>query len=284
VLCVVLVLGVATAVAGECPIDNFDDRNDEGWRHCGEWSEQHDPVWDAGSGSYCLGLKDPVRTPPPPPLSIAAQWTGTGEDPRHGDGCLRVGFRAGTMAAGTWNTHFFVALRADCKNSGYKAMLGPSLGRISIYRRLALLADESGHPFEEGKAYRVEFCARGTGLSLKYWPLGGDEPAQPQLRASDKLFTVGDPGMGVFIENDNRGPILRGCFDDVRFVPAAHCAGDVDCSGAVDIGDLRAIVGDWGTYTPCHPRHLEDLDGDCAVGFSDTLAILKAWGACPAGS
>ncbi len=280
VLPIVIAIGLVTSVEAECPVDNFDDGNDEGWIHCGTWSKHQKPVWDASSGSYCLGLTDPVREPPPPPLSVAGEWTHAGTDPRYDNGCVRVSFRAGTAAAGTWRSHFVVSLRSDCKNAGYKAMLGPSLGRISIYRRLALLADAWDSSFEEGRAYRAEFCATGTQLSLKYWVLGEDEPAEPQLRATDKQFNHGNIGVGVFIENDNQGPILRACFDDVRFVPSAHCMGDVDCSGAVDFADLRTTVSAWGSYTPCYPRQLEDFDGDCTVGFSDAFAVLKHWGEC----
>jgi hypothetical protein len=241
-------------------------------------------VWEAASGSYCLGLRDPIREPPPPPLSIAAEWTHAGEDPSYANGCLRVSFRTGTVAAGTWNTHFVVALRADCRDGGYKAMLGPSLGRITLYRRLALLADDVNYSFEEGRAYRVEFCANGPRLSLKYWALGETEPEEALISGSDTLFTKGNLGVGVFVENDNRGPILKGCFDDVRFVPAGHCAGDVDCNGTVDFADLRTVVAGWGEYEPCHPRRFEDLDGDCKVGLSDALAVFNGWGACAAGA
>jgi hypothetical protein len=276
-----LALGICGIAAAECPIDNFDDGDDEGWIHCGEWSEGQEPVWRAGSGQYCLGLRDPVRAPPPP-LSIAAEWKPAGRDERYANGCLRVGFRTGTVAAGTWSTHFVVSLRADCRAGGYKAMLGPSLGRISIYRRLGLLADDVDHRFEEGRGYRVEFCAAGADLSLKYWALGDAEPPSPQLRATDELYTKGNIGVGVFIENDNQGPNLEGCYDDVRFVPAGHCAGDLDCDGAVALTDLKKVVAGWGSYEPCHPRRIADLDGNCRVGAADLFAVLKAWGACAA--
>jgi len=279
---IVLTLFIAATVDAVCPVDDFDDGDDDGWKHCGDWNERQNPVWEADSGSYCLGLRDPIREPPPPPLSIVAEWTRAGADPAYANGCLRAGFRTGTTAAGTWNTHFVVSLRADCRDGGYKAMIGPSLGRITIYRRLALLADELDHPFEEGRAYRAEFCATGPRLSLKYWALGESEPQEPQISASDKLFTKGNLGVGVFVENDNRGPILKGCFDDVRFVPANHCVGDIDCSGAIDFTDLRAVVAHWGEYEPCHPRRFEDLNGDCKVGLSDAVAVVKGWGACEA--
>lgn len=280
VVSAVLVLGVSGTTWGECPVDDFGDRNDSGWIHCGQWSDEQQPKWDVADGKYCLGLRHPLRSPPPPPLNIEAQWAVAAEESRYDNGCLRFGFHAGAQTAGTWNTHFVASLRADCGDSGYRAMIGPSLGRISIYRQARLLADEFDHAFEEGRAYRAEFCARGTQLSLKYWALSGPEPAEPQLHARDELFSRGMLGVGVFIENDNQGPVVEGCFEDLRFVPDAHCRGDLDCNGAVDYADLRALVAAWGTDESCRPRRREDLDGDCGVGFSDAAILLRSWGQC----
>jgi hypothetical protein len=279
---VVMTFGVLSIAVAECPVDNFDDGDAGGWIHCGNWGEDQIPLRNVESGQYCLGLDHPVRSPPPPPISIAAEWAESGQDESFANGCLRVSFHSGTEAEGTWNSHFVISMRANCKVAGYRAMFGPSLGRISLYRRLALLADEVNHPFSEGTAYRAELCAVGHEITLKYWAQGEDEPEpeEPQLQATDKLHTRGRLGVGVFLENDNRGPILKGCFDDVRFVPTGHCAGDVDCNGVVDSTDMRTVAARWGGYEPCHPRRLEDLDGDCSVGFSDTLAVLKAWGEC----
>ncbi|MFT4584967.1 MAG: hypothetical protein ACI915_005289 [Gammaproteobacteria bacterium] len=263
-----------------CPVDDFDDNNDDGWIHCGNESERQHPLWDASSGSYCLGLREPLSVPPPLPLSIAAEWTRAGSDPNYSNGCVSAGFKTGTAVEGTWNTHFVLGLRADCKNGGYKAMLGPSLGRISIFHRLEMLADSLQENFEEGQSYRAKFCAIGRDLSFTVWPLGEDEPSVPQLTARNGLFDSGNIGLGVFIPNDNQGPVVRGCFDDIHFEPAPICANDLTCDGQVDTDDLKAIESAWGSYEPCSVPRAEDLNGDCAVGFSDALMIAKSWGRC----
>ncbi len=54
------------------------------------------------------------------------------------------------------------------------------------------------------------------------------------------------------------------------------CPADLDDSGAVDIGDLLAILTAWG-----NKGGPEDLDGNGVVDFGDLLAVLEAWGACP---
>ena len=52
-------------------------------------------------------------------------------------------------------------------------------------------------------------------------------------------------------------------------LPSDGCAADVDGSGAVDVGDLVAVLGAWG---PC-PGCAEDIDGDDLVGVSDLLEV-----------
>jgi hypothetical protein len=55
------------------------------------------------------------------------------------------------------------------------------------------------------------------------------------------------------------------------------CTGDVDGSGAIDFGDLLAVLSDWG---PC-PGCASDLDGNGDVAFADLLLILSLWGPGP---
>lgn len=263
-----------------CPVDDFDDANDDGWIQCGEWNERQRPNWDASSGRYCLGLSEPLREPPPPPLSIAAEWTQAGSDPRYHNGCALVDFRSGSEREGTWSTHFVLGLRADCKNGGYKAMMGPSLGRVSIFRRLEILADSVTVAFAEDTDYHAEFCAVGAQLSLTVWPRGEPRPPVATLTATNDRYTSGNIGLGVFIENDNRGPNVQGCFDNVRFRPANGCRADLDCDGTVGASDLRTLLGRWGGVEHCDGTADADIDGDCLVGFGDARELLGAWGDC----
>jgi len=54
------------------------------------------------------------------------------------------------------------------------------------------------------------------------------------------------------------------------------CEADLDDSGAVDFGDVLAILAAWG-----NPGGPEDLDGSGFVDFGDVLAVLSVWGPCP---
>jgi len=56
------------------------------------------------------------------------------------------------------------------------------------------------------------------------------------------------------------------------------CPEDLNGSGAVDFGDLLAILSAWG---PCNPECPEDLDFSGDVGFGDLLPVLLNWGPCP---
>lgn len=55
------------------------------------------------------------------------------------------------------------------------------------------------------------------------------------------------------------------------------CPADIDGSGAVDFGDILAILSAWGDCPDCP----EDLSGNGSVDFADVLVVLGAWGACP---
>ena len=54
------------------------------------------------------------------------------------------------------------------------------------------------------------------------------------------------------------------------------CVADIDGSGAVDFGDLLAMLAAWGACGACP----EDLDGSGAVDFTDLVMLLAAWGPC----
>ena len=53
------------------------------------------------------------------------------------------------------------------------------------------------------------------------------------------------------------------------------CEGDVDGNGAVDVSDILAIVGAWGSNDPD-----ADINGDGTVNVSDILLAVGAWGPC----
>lgn len=60
---------------------------------------------------------------------------------------------------------------------------------------------------------------------------------------------------------------------------AAAVPGDIDGDGIVGITDLLAMLGAWGPCpAPCPPACAADVDGDCNVGVGDLLTLLANWG------
>lgn len=68
-------------------------------------------------------------------------------------------------------------------------------------------------------------------------------------------------------------------YDRVSFGPFTPCPGDLDRDDAVGFSDLLRILAAWG---PCGAGQncIEDIDCDGNVGFSDILLALGAWGPC----
>ena len=56
-----------------------------------------------------------------------------------------------------------------------------------------------------------------------------------------------------------------------------HCFADLDGSGTVDVVDLLAMLGAWGSCAGC----AEDFDGSGSVQTTDLLMLLATWGQCP---
>ncbi len=79
---------------------------------------------------------------------------------------------------------------------------------------------------------------------------------------------------GADMENQNRNVYwnnfgLGGGGDD--------CPTDIDGNGSTDVGDLLAMIAQWGPCSGCDG----DLDGNGSVDVSDLLTAIGAWGPCP---
>lgn len=56
------------------------------------------------------------------------------------------------------------------------------------------------------------------------------------------------------------------------------CPADTNNSGGVDVSDLLAVINAWG---PCPAPCSADINADGEVNVSDLLAVINAWGDCP---
>lgn len=90
-------------------------------------------------------------------------------------------------------------------------------------------------------------------------------------------------------ENDNAEGTLSVTYEDAEGRPiyatasfdtadvGSPCVGDINGDGVVDVSDLLAMLGAWGSCPGC----AADLNGDGVVDVSDLLMLLGAWGSCP---
>ncbi len=66
---------------------------------------------------------------------------------------------------------------------------------------------------------------------------------------------------------------------DPASTPDNVVPGDLDGDGVVGITDFLALLAAWGSCpAPCPPSCPADLDGDCTVGITDFLTLLANWG------
>jgi len=56
------------------------------------------------------------------------------------------------------------------------------------------------------------------------------------------------------------------------------CIGDTDSNGTVNVGDLLAVISNWGACAPPCPA---DIDHSGIVNVADLLAVISHWGPCP---
>ena len=59
--------------------------------------------------------------------------------------------------------------------------------------------------------------------------------------------------------------------------PTNACPADTNNDGNVNVTDLLAVIGAWGTCAGC----AADTNDDGQVNVTDLLAVIGAWGACP---
>ncbi len=110
------------------------------------------------------------------------------------------------------------------------------------------------------------------------------EPGPGGERRSQKVAERGVLGPGVYTfwatadtTIDNEVPPARAAEAafDLVFAVFLPCPADLDDSGAVDFGDILAVLSAWG-----NKGGPEDLDESGVVDFGDLLIVLAAWGPC----
>ena len=112
--------------------------------------------------------------------------------------------------------------------------------------------------------------SRGPTFDLSWWTIDGG--GGTSVGAGFELSgTIGQADPGV---STGGGFTLLGGFWGAPFEQS--CPADLDGSGAVDFGDILAILAAWG-----NAGGPEDLDDSGTVDFGDLLVVLAEWGLCP---
>ena len=74
-------------------------------------------------------------------------------------------------------------------------------------------------------------------------------------------------------------------FDDVHLVTSSpNCPADISPpptgNGAVNAGDLLAVINAWGPCGGSCPADIAPAGGDGVVNAADLLAVINNWGPC----
>jgi glucose/arabinose dehydrogenase len=108
----------------------------------------------------------------------------------------------------------------------------------------------------EQKTHVVDFADRTSELD-------------PPNGTINDISSFGEDARGEIYICDQGGQVWKIVAENPTISPY-----DIDCSGAVDVNDLVAVILAWGPCDGC----LEDLDGDDIVGVQDLTLVILNWG------
>jgi hypothetical protein len=90
------------------------------------------------------------------------------------------------------------------------------------------------------------------------------------------LYTAGGHTPESYAEPLFRQHVLGGLFWSAGFEQVPRCAGDLDCSGGVDLADLAALLANYGGSEAGYRGGDVDQDGD--VDLADLSGLLAMFG------
>ncbi|UCD75863.1 MAG: DUF3466 family protein [Phycisphaerales bacterium] len=140
--------------------------------------------------------------------------------------------------------------------------------------------------YDDGQLFSVNNSNHAVGFAMMYFPV---EICHAILYDGAVLHDLNDflpadfdgylwDAMGI---NDN-GDIIAVALTSTGWsayllTPEESCPADLNDDDVVDIDDLFAVLGAWGTCDDCP----EDLNDDGVVDIDDLFAVLGEWGPCP---
>jgi hypothetical protein len=123
--------------------------------------------------------------------------------------------------------------------------------------------------------YAARVSESGTVLDLQGFPIQNG----PDGEATPAILSTPDGVSYVASTRFVTAPPLDSYRVGLTVLGLESIPGDLDGDGAVGITDFLALLAAWGPCAdPCPPSACPaDLDGDCTVGISDFLALLANW-------
>jgi hypothetical protein len=218
-------------------VDNFNDRDDDGWEHedftAGmPWGPA---TYDARSRAYRLESSGFVPVTDPFVGTVDAHWERSVGQPKFSNGTLRGTFRANTDGS----TVGFLLRANDEAGTDYGFYGSTSFGTFYIERydagadpaapqTIIAMADARKFPFLAGETYHVEASVVGHKLRMKAWRDGECEPRHPMLSLSDKGLGPRSGSAICVIALLDPEPLIKagvtevkvsGTFDAITFTP-----------------------------------------------------------------
>lgn len=127
-----------------------------------------------------------------------------------------------------------------------------------------------------GTAAGTVFLLRGAATvagfdHLEFTGAAAHDQFGESVSGAGRVAAVGQPAFLIGAHYNDTNGVGAGMAYNAR--PTA-AAGDVNDDGTVNVTDLLALLGDWGSCVSCPT----DINGDGAVNVTDLLALLGGWG------
>jgi len=174
--------------------------------------------------------------------------------------------------------HFYPSIAVNCNNDmclGFSRSDSMRFVGAAFAGRLAADVPGTTRP--------VEVITPGVSFYSKFF-------SGTRNRWGDYSATVVDPAddMSFWTIQEYAEQNVGGGVDDgrwgtwwARVGSTIACIGDVNGDLQVGVTDLLALLAAWG---PCPAPCAPDFNGDLQVGVTDLLTLLAAWGPCPIGN
>ena len=238
-----------------------------------------DDVWAVGvKGVLSTGIE-----------GLALHWDGTSWTdvpvPNEPDGYIALRsvsgvaskdvWAVGVYKAENWNGQYLSWARAwHWDGSSWTKILYPGLGGWDsrFYDVHAVASDDvwavGGHPVFGGEIVFEYVTVHWDGVS---WSSDTNTPDHNVLYAISASSSSNAWAVGFGFDSLGYSTGTR-----TLHYTVGKCPADIDDSGSVDINDLLALIGAWGSCTACP----EDINDSGQVDVNDLLAVISAWGPC----